>query len=196
MPASEELIMAVAATAELCGKPFSQAAAMMLVHDLEGFDERAVLAALTRCRKELTGAQFNVAAIIARIDDGRPGPQEAWSMIPMDESQSVVWTQEMIDAWAVAEKQLDGKGNIQARMAFLEVYTKRVTEARDQRVKPVWRVSAGTDKAQLETVLATAVQKGRIALAHAKTIMPLLDAPPAADPALLLQGLSVRRIEQ
>jgi hypothetical protein len=194
MPASEALIMAIAATAELCGKVYTPAAAALLASDLDGFDEPAVLAALTRCRKELDGKPFNVAAVIARIDDGRPGPQEAWALMPFDEAMSVVWSEEMREAWFVAEPLLDGRQNVAARMAFLEAYAKAMTTARDQRLPAKWTPSLGHDQHGRVEALRIAVEKGRIGIEHARTIAPQLEAPTPRALQLLAQ-VNIRRIE-
>src|SRR5438067_741365 len=61
--ASRELIQALAVTAELLDKTMSEAAARLLVADLAGYPEAAILAALVRCRQELKSGQFTVAAI-------------------------------------------------------------------------------------------------------------------------------------
>jgi hypothetical protein len=170
--ASSELIKAIAATAELCGKVYTPAAAAMLAQDLDGFPENAVMSALTRCRKELDGKPFNVAAVISRIDDGRPGVEEAWAMLPYDESASVVWTEEMCQAWAIAAPLLDDGDRVGARMAFKENYTKAVTLARDQKLPAKWTPSLGHDVDGRETVLIAAVKKGRLALDHVKELIP------------------------
>ena len=52
---SVELIQAVAVTAELCGRVFSEGAARTFVSDLAAYPEPAVLKALTRCRREVKG---------------------------------------------------------------------------------------------------------------------------------------------
>lgn len=193
MPASKALIQAIAVTAELCGKVYTPAAAAMLAADLDGFDERAVTAALTRCRKELDGKPFNVAAVIARIDDGRPGPQEAWSMMPVDEAQSVVWTAEMCQAWAIAAPLLDGRGNIAARMAFIEAYGKALTTVRDQRLPATWTPSLGHDQRGREQALSQAVEKGRLSIGHARKLAPQL-ATPAPAAQRMLANLNVKRV--
>lgn len=170
--ASAQLIQAIAATAELCGKVYTPAAARMLADDLSGYDERAVMAALSRCRKELDGKPFNVAAIISRIEDGRPGPQEAWAMMPVDESTSVVWTTEMQEAWGIAYPLMDGRGNVAARMAFLEAYAKAVTMARDRKDPPRWQMSPGTDSLGRQSALIEAVRLQRLPLDHAIALLP------------------------
>lgn len=189
-----DIVKAVAATAELCGgRPLSPAAAALFVDDLAGFPENQVLAALTRCRKEIEGKPLTVAAVISRIDDGRPGPQEAWAMIPTDEAASVVWTDEMCQAWAVATPLLDGRGNVAARMAFLEAYGKAVSQARVEALPVRWTPSLGTDPHQREEALRVAVQRGRMQLEHARRIAPQLEAPTPAALKLLGQ-LNVRRL--
>jgi hypothetical protein len=192
--ARSDVLKAIAATAELCGgRPFTPAAAAIFADDLTGFDERAVMAALTRCRKELEGKPLTVGAVMARLDDSRPGPQEAWALMPFDESQSVVWTEEMCQAWAVALPLLDGRGNVAARMAFIESYGKAVTLARDQRLPAKWTPSMGRDPVGREEALRIAVSKGRMQLAHARKLQPRLEAPTPAGQQLLDQ-VTIRRI--
>jgi hypothetical protein len=184
---SSHLLMAIAATAELCGKVYTPAAARMLAEDLDGYDEHAVLMALTRCRKELDGRPFNVAAVIARIDDGRPGVEEAWAMLPVSESATVVWTDEMRAAWAVALPLLEDGERISARMAFKEHYVAAVTRARDRKERAAWSASIGTDKHEAERVLSAAVEQGRLAGPHvAGLIAHSRPAQPAPAVAALL----------
>ena len=170
--ASKALLQAIAATAELCGKVYTPAAAMMLASDLNGFDENAVMAALTRCRKELDGKPFNVAAIIARIEDGRPGVEQAWAMLPHDKGTSVVWTDEMAQAWGIAQPLLFEGDRIGARMAFKEAYTKLINDARDQRIPPRWTPTLGTDLNGRQAALIEAVRHNRIGLDHAVSLLP------------------------
>ena len=92
------LLEALAVTAELTGTELSEAAARAMVADLQAYPAQQVLVALTRCRRELKG-RLTIAAVLERLDDGRPGPNEAWAMIPQDEAGSVVWTQEMAEAF-------------------------------------------------------------------------------------------------
>ena len=61
-------------------------------------DQPAVLKALTRCRREVKG-MLTIQDVVSRIDDGRLGVEEAWAMMPFSESQSVVWTEEMAQAF-------------------------------------------------------------------------------------------------
>ena len=182
--ASPELIKAIAVTAELCGRVFSPEAAAVFVDDLDGFDENAVGAALKRCRREVRGL-LTVQDVVSRIDDGRPGPDEAWSMLPRDEATTVVWTDEMREAWAVAMPLLDVGDKVAARFAFREAYTARVNDARDKRRAPNWIASLGHDPKGREQVLSEAVSQRRLSLSQARSYVPALGAP-QGDPLLLL----------
>src|SRR5438132_5158372 len=84
-----KLVEGIAVTAEICGQALSPVAAEMLAGDLSDFDEAVILAALARCRIELQGP-LKISEILARIDDGRPGADEAWAMMPKSELASVV----------------------------------------------------------------------------------------------------------
>jgi hypothetical protein len=173
---SAELIQAVAVTAELCGRTFSEAAAKMFVQDLSGFDEQAVIKALTRCRREVRGF-LTIADVVSRIDDGRPGVEEAWAMMPFDESQTVVWTEDMAKAFGIALPLLMEGDKVAARMAFKESYAKLVTEARDAGIRVTWTPSLGHDKNGREAVLSEAVAKGRLTYEAAQEFIPQLTAP-------------------
>lgn len=191
--ASVEVIKAVAVTAELCGAVFSEAAAEVFIADLEGFPESAVLRALTRCRKEHRG-RLTVSDVVSRIDDGRPGPEEAWALMPLDESQSVVWTDEMAQAFGVALPLLDSGDKVAARMAFKEAYTKAVAEARDARRPVVWTPSLGHSKDGREGALMEAVQKDRLTMERAQEYVPALGMA-TSQRMLSIAGAAVKQLE-
>ncbi len=174
MAISENLLKAIAVTAELTQTEYSIDAARIMAEDLAQYDEQQVLAALVKCRRELK-SRLTLAEIIARIDDGRPGPEEAWSMIPKDEFSSVVWTKEMSEALGVCYKLIESGDNVQARMAFIEAYKSRVNKARDAGEKVKWNPSLGHDPNSRETVLIEAVEKGRISAKHAAGLLPYRD---------------------
>lgn len=182
--ASANLIRAIAATAELCGKVFSAPAAALFADDLSGYDEQAVLAALTRCRKELKGP-FTLEAVISRIDDGRPGVEQAWAMLPHDEQTSTVWTEEMAKAWGAALPLIDDGDRIGARMAFKEMYTKLVSDARDAKQPARWTPSFGRDVSGRAAALEDAVRNNRIGLNQAVALLPV----DAAEGLLMTLGV-------
>lgn len=167
----KNLIEVLKATGELYGRTVSVTAATMLLADLSGFDPKKILEALSRCRKELRTFP-TVADIVARIDDGRPGVEQAWAMIPKDEEASVVWTQEMSQAYGVARPLLLSGDEIAARMSFKEVYSGLIAEARARNTPVQWIPSFGMDKSEREAALLEAVQKGRISMHEAQTHIP------------------------
>lgn len=169
--ASIELIQAVAATAELCGTTMSQPAAELLLADLSAFDERAVLVALSKCRREVKG-RLTVSEILTRIDDGRPGAEEAWAMIPRDEDSTIVWTSEMAEAWGLVRGMIDEGEMVPARMAFKEAYQRLVTAAREARQPAKWSVSLGHDINGRKGALLMAVAQKRITAEYACTLLP------------------------
>lgn len=179
-----ELSQAIAITAELTGTNFSEGAAEMLAVELSMYDRPQVLGALAKCRRELK-SRLTMAAIIERLDDGRPGPEEAWALIPKDESQSAVWTDEMAQAFGVALPLIDGGEIIPARMAFKEAYLRMVAAARDDRTPVNWVVTLGHDKAGRERALESAVSMGRIGHDYAKQFVPELPSPAG----LKIQGM-------
>lgn len=170
MPSSK-VIEAIAVTAELCGRVFSPAAAMVFASDLDGFSEQSVLGALTRCRKEVRG-MLTLQDVVSRLEDGRPGVEQAWAMLPHGEDASVVWCEEMAQAWGVAAPLLEDGDRIGARMAFKEAYSKKIADARDQRIAPKWTASFGRDAQGRQAALIEAVRNNRMALEHAITLLP------------------------
>lgn len=169
----------IAVTAELTGTNLSEAAAEVMAVELAAYPREQVIRALSRCRKELK-TRLTMAAVIERLDDGRPGAEEAWAILPRSESQTAVWTEEMALAFGVASPLLHAGDPIAARMAFKETYSRLVAEARNER-KPVnWTATLGHDPHGREGALAEAVAKGRLSLEHAREFIPGLPAPRGA----------------
>lgn len=167
-----KLIEALVVTAEIYGKQLSEAGARILADDLAGIELGACLKALERCRKELRTFP-TVADVLARAQalDGRPGAEEAWAMLPKSESDSVVWTEEMAAAFGACSS-LIGEDDIAARMAFREVYTKRVQDARDAGRPARWTPSLGHSKEGRQVVLEEAYRLGRLDAAQVAGLLP------------------------
>lgn len=158
MTPSTQLLQAIAVTAELTRTQLSEMAARVMAQDLAEYPEHQVLAALVRCRRELRG-QMTIADVLNRLDDGRPGAEEAFAMLPQSEDESVVWTEEMAGAWGVASCAVD---RVAARMVFKEVYTKAVQAARDEHKPVKWTASLGRDPRLRDQALQAAVEKKRL----------------------------------
>ena len=123
------------------------------------------------------------ADVIAQIeglvaDDGRPGAEEAWAMCcnAADESETVVWSGEMSQAYALAMPLMQECDNVGARMAFKEAYSRLVDSARRERKPVAWPVSLGHDQSKRHAVLLNAETRGLLPHGEALKL-----APPSGD---------------
>lgn len=182
---NENILKAIAVTAELTGTELSEDAARVMAEDLSEYPEYQIMAALTRCRRELK-TRLTVADVVSRVDDGRPGHEEAWAMIPKDEYGSVVWTSEMAEAYGIAAPMIHDGDLIQARMAFIEVYKSRCEFSRINKNQVQWIPSLGFDKEMREQALVAAVEKGRITQKHMLMLLP----PKIDDSVLMIENKS------
>jgi len=117
-----------------------------------------------------------VAKIEARLaQDGRPGVEEAWarSLPALDERQTVVWCEEMAQAFAVAKPLLAQGDAVGARMAFRETYARLLEHARIDRERPCWHVSEGQDPALRVVAVQAAVEAGCLTLTRAEPYLAL-----------------------
>ena len=190
---TSDLLEAIAVTAELCGRVLSPAAAEVFCADLASYPLNQIVGALTRCRKEVRG-MLTVQDVVSRLEDGRPGPEEAWAALPMSERDSAVWTDEMSEAFGVASPLLEAGDKIAARMAFREVYQARVMAARDAGRPVNWTATLGHDPRSREGALIEAVAKKRLTLAQALIIAPMLgilEAPDMPELAAFAQRIAL-----
>jgi len=170
----EIILKALAVTAELTGTELSKTAARVFAEDLSSYPVDQVLGALTRCRREVKG-KLSVADVVSRLEDGRPGAEEAWAMIPRSEQESVVWTEEMSQAFGVCYRMIEAGDEIAARMAFKEAYTAAVNRARNSAVPVKWIPSLGRDESLRAPALEAAVAKGRMLPERAQALLPHLE---------------------
>lgn len=121
----------------------------------------------------------------AAADDGRPGPDEAWAIAVagVDESATIVWTDEIAEAWGAARPIMALGDEVGARMAFLEVYARLLRAARDAGAPVRWSASLGHDPVARDSAIAEAARLGRIAERPAGA-----GALPAPRAALALGG--------
>jgi len=173
-----ETIKKLAVTNELIGgRQMSDAAIEALIAALDLFGDDAVCKALERCVRECRG-WLAPADIISRIDDGRPGPDEAWALCPKTEAESAIWTDEMADAWGVVSGLVDAGDLVAARRSFIDAYEKRVKQARE-RGRPVrWTPTLGNDSAGRERALRAAVDAGKLSPHHVAGLLPEYETEP------------------
>lgn len=115
--------------------------------------------------------------------DGRISSAEAWSeaLKISDERNTVIVNDEIMAAYAVAQRVLDGKPDkVGARVAFVAAYDRLVAAARAVGTPVRWFPSIGSDPATREDVIARAIDQG---LLPAPTMGLLLGAPANAEPA-------------
>jgi len=172
-------VIALAVTAEICATELSEAATAEMVEELSLYPDDVVLHALRRCRRELS-RRLTLAAILERVDTGWPDPQEAWALCPHSEHDTTVWTQEIAEAFEAVRQMTD---RVAARVAFLEIYRKKIASRRDSSEKPAWLVSLGHDVSSRESTIKAAVDKGRLTAGAAQVLCPSLR--PAQDAHLL-----------
>ncbi len=116
------------------------------------------------------------ADIIERLvtGDGRPSPDEAWSIAIQadDEGVTVVWTTEIAEAFAIAKPVLDAGDGIGARRTFLSAYERTVSVARNRLEPASWSVSLGHDPQLRRIAIEHAVDHGLLPPAQAKRWLP------------------------
>lgn len=167
---------------------------MLWFRTLCGYALESVRAAFEAHVKDAERGRFAPmpADVIAQLegaiaDDGRPGAEEAWAIAVAgaDEEATIVWTNEMAEAWGIARAVLHAGDQVGARMAFREAYERLVELARRARRPCVWSASLGYDGAAREVAIEEAVQRGRLARADYPRLPPIApELLPAPDRAV------------
>lgn len=166
----QDLIKLIAVTAELTGQEFSETAVEFMLDDLSNYSTEQLVQAFKAIRR--LGLKLTIGNVIKNIDDGRPGAEEAWSMIPRDELTTTVWTDEMREAYGVASPLLYQGDQIGARMAFKEKYESCIIQAKTQGKPIKWTASLGYDKKGREEALVQALEQGKLSPATVVNFLP------------------------
>jgi hypothetical protein len=140
-----------------------------------------------------------VAAGIAmrcRLMDGRPGAEEAWAIAvtSQDEGDTVVWTAECAQAFALARPILDLGDEVGARMAFKEAYARLVAEARAARQPATWSASIGWDLTRRAAVLGRASVAGLLPAPTVAALLPAPEGAPAGDDKARAQLAGIKQM--
>ena len=112
---------------------------------------------------------------VSQTDDGHPGPDEAWGLLVRlirDERETGVLTEEMRAGWQACQPILDLGDEVGARMCFLDVYRRRMTEARQNGFKAHWTLTLGTDPTLRVQRLNEALAARRIGMDQARSLLP------------------------
>lgn len=93
-----------------------------------------------------------------------PSADEAWAIAILadDEANTVVWTQEISRAWALAKIVYRNGDTIGARRTFIEVYERYLNEVLLKNTPMKILISPGTDKEKRRDTLMNAVNSGLI----------------------------------
>lgn len=126
-------------------------------------------------------------------EDGFPTADEAWAICPSDESQSVVWCDEIVQAWGIAEPIMSDR--VAARMAFKGAYERLVAQARAEGRRPVWTASLGHDKHSRRDVIEAAARAGRLTHEHAAKLLPAPESVPDLPMLEMSAGKNAERRE-
>lgn len=160
-------------------------------------DVTRALGTHTRTEPKFPPTPAQILALLGQGQgDNRPAADEAWAiaLTSRDEAETVVWTDEMAQAFATARPVLDLGDEVGARVAFRAAYERQVATARREGRPPAWRVSLGTDPSRRQAALEQAVQVGQL---EAPKVAHLLPAPAEQDPASAAQAAEqLRRLRQ
>ena len=163
MEANSELIKAIAITVELLGgESMSPAAARIFAEELSSFPLNQSLKALRKCSREVKG-RLTLADVISRIEDGRPGKEEAWAMMPKGDQDSGAVTQEMATAFALCRDDFARGNENSAKATFYAKYIELVQASRDEGTPVNWFPSQGDDSAGHEQATHESRNRNRAA---------------------------------
>ena len=188
-----DVVKAIAVTAELTSTQLSADAMKAMASDLiNEFSEGAILAALTRCRRELPG-RLTQAAVVERInsDDGRPSANEAWGLAlsAFDEAITIITNEEINFAMSAARPVMNGGDEVGARMAFRDAYERVVRQNRTAGIKPKWYPSLGHDPLLRIDAIQQAEAMGQLTHAQAAAYLPAPTSKEDAERGAVIAGL-------
>lgn len=185
---SEDFKQVLAAVFEVYDRSVSVTALRMWWQTLKKFDLAQIKGALWH-HVEVSQFAPKPADVINAIlsADGRPSSDEAWSIAIKagDESLTVVWNDDICEAWGIANELLIEGDKVAARMAFKSAYERIVDDKRKLGVPVRWMPSLGSDPDNRETVISTAVERGLLTNKQARHYLPRLEAD---SPVFLLEN--------
>lgn len=159
------LIETLGAMMELAGQQVRPAALSLLAGDLTHLPRPALELALARIRAEHRGLILT-STVLQYVDHamGRLLPAEAYALAlsSTDDRATIVWTNEIAEAWAVAAPLLNAGDKFGSRQAFMESYARLTGEARALRRFPTVQVSLGHDPEGRTRALQEAITAGRL----------------------------------
>ena len=122
--------------------------------------------------------------------DGHPGPDEAWGLLLRlisDERETGVLTEQMRAGWEACQPILDLGDEVGARMCFLDVYRRRIQDARQSGSQAHWTVTLADPQLRIQRLSET-VAACRIDADQARWLLPGPTPASLAQVAGLLEG--------
>ncbi len=166
-----QLLEAIAVAFEVCGSTTpSEGAAKVMLGALSEYDPAKVMTAIKRCMEEVRH-RLSLADIIQRIPDGWLSADEAWTLCPVSEQVTTVWTNEIARAFDQAGQ--NGNDRIAQRMAFKGFYATEVQTAKNENRQPVYVKCLGLDKSGWAGPIKKAVEMGRLTRGEADSVLML-----------------------
>lgn len=130
--------------------------------------------------------------VTAKASDGRPGRDEAWAIAQrsLDESETVVTSEEILEAMAIARPLLEELNDkVAARMAFVEAYDRIVGVKRASGEKFEWFVSLGDNKERRAPAIKAAQVAGLLSGPKAAALIEMHSEAPITSDGLAIAGL-------
>ena len=145
-------------------KPIGQQQVAMAFELLKGYPLAIVIEGIKAHCVDPVRGQFSPkpADIVAQMEKWKPqriSADEAWTMLPRDESETVVWTDEIAEAHAIAARESD---RVAGRMAFKAAYERITERNKAQNIFPKWFISEGWCADKRSKAVSDALRLGRL----------------------------------
>lgn len=172
----------LAATMAIYDKQITTAFVEVFFSALGQYPLEVVREALNRHVQDPDGGRFPPKpadlirqVVSAKASDGRPGRDEAWAIAQkaQDENETVMISEEILGAMAVAQPLIEMRDKVAARMAFVEAYDRLVAEKRASGQPFEWRVSLGTDKSRRGPAIEQAKAAGLLPAPKAAALLEM-----------------------
>lgn len=156
-------------------QPLSEAAIDIFIDDVADVSFDSVMLAMASARRQCR-SRISIGDIMQQLQnmDGRPSAEEAWGIASqvMDEAATVVWTNEIAEAWQIAYPLLEMGDKFSAARAFKEKYEQVVSNARLTRRPAQWLANIGTDQGLRQHAIEQAVNERKLSPDHAMKLLP------------------------
>jgi len=148
----------------------------MWAEELKNYDVLEIQQAYKKLRNAHTKVpqpQFIKKMLLGFID-----ADEAWSLLPNSEEDSVVWNQAARKSWGSVRETM-ASDLIGARMAFKRAYDANVLDCLDVNERAIYELSEGSNKEMRDQRLKQAIDRGWIKPKHAREWSPDIALPQA-----------------